>query len=95
MFKRESRKVLDILKQLTLGGNPKTWIKGLKCGINSMQELQDHFHSTSEGAQRKQVCRSKIKKTFYNNETNFTFEKYITKLKVVFNVLEKYGVPLY
>ena len=32
---------------------------------------------------------------FYKNETTFKFEKYVTKLKGVFNVLEKYGVPLY
>ena len=32
---------------------------------------------------------------FYKNETNFTFEKYVTKIKGVLNVLERYGVPLY
>ena len=31
----------------------------------------------------------------YKNETTFTFEKYVTKLKGVFHVLDKYGVPLY
>ena len=36
-----------------------------------------------------------LKKIFYKNETTFTFEKYVTKLKGIFNVLEKYGVPLY
>ena len=49
----------------------------------------------SEGAQRKQVDRDDLKKIFYNNETTFTFEKYVTKLKGLFNMLEKYGVPLY
>ena len=60
-----------------------------------MQELHDHYGGTSNREQRKQLARYDLKKKFYNNETNFTFEKYITKLKVVFNVLEKYGVPLY
>ena len=32
---------------------------------------------------------------FYKNETNFTFKKCVTKLKVIFNVLGNYGVPLY
>ena len=36
-----------------------------------------------------------LKKIFYNNETTFTFEKYVTKVKEIFNVLEKYGVPFY
>ena len=36
-----------------------------------------------------------LKKIFYNNETTFTFEKYVTNIKGIFNVLEKYDVPLY
>ena len=60
-----------------------------------MQELQAHYDGTSEGAQRKQVARADLKKIFYKNDTNFTSEKYVTKLKRVFNVLGKYGVPLY
>ena len=48
-----------------------------------------------EGSIRKQVDRSDLKKIFYKNETTFTFEKYVTKLKGAFNVLEKYSVPLY
>ena len=43
----------------------------------------------------KQVARSDLKKIFYNNETTFTFEKYVTKIKGIFNVLERYGDPLY
>ena len=60
-----------------------------------MQELQDHCDGTSEGERRKQVSREYLKKIFYKNETTFTFEKYVTKLKGIFNVLEKYGVPIY
>ena len=60
-----------------------------------MQELQDHYVGTSEGTQRKQVATANLKKIFYNNETTFKFEKYITELKGLFNMLEKYVVPLY
>ena len=38
-FKRESKKVFDILKELNLGTDAETWIRVLKCGIKSMQEL--------------------------------------------------------
>ena len=31
MFTKNKRKVLDILKELTLGTDAETWIKGLKC----------------------------------------------------------------
>ena len=60
-----------------------------------MQELQAHYDDSSEGSRRKQVARADLKKIFYKNETTFTFEKYVTKLKGIFNVLEKYCVPLY
>ena len=36
-----------------------------------------------------------LKMLFYRNETTFYFEKYVTKMKQTFNVLENYKVPLY
>ena len=60
-----------------------------------MQELQAQYDGTSEVARRKQVARADIKKIFHKNETTFTFEKYVAKLKGNFNVLRKYGAPLY
>ena len=60
-----------------------------------MQELQAHYDCTSQGAWRKQVARANTYEVFYKTDNNFTFEKYVTKLKGVFNVSEKYGVPLY
>ena len=42
-----------------------------------------------------QVSRADLKKILYTNDTNLAFEKYFTKLKGIFNELEKYGVPLY
>ena len=80
---------------MTLGTESETSIEGLKCIIKAMQELQDNYDSTSEGARRKQVDKADLKNIFYNNETTFTFEKYVTKLKGVLNVLEKYGVMVY
>ena len=60
-----------------------------------MQKLQAHYDSTSEGARRKKVARADLKNISYKNETTFTFEKYVPNIKEVFNVLGKYGVPLY
>ena len=42
MFTRDSRKVLDIIKELTLGNDAEIWINGLKRGRTAMQELQAH-----------------------------------------------------
>ena len=53
MIIRDSSKVLNILKELTLGTDEETWIKGLKCGRKSIQELKYHYDGTSEGTQRK------------------------------------------
>ena len=94
LFTRDSRKFLDILKEMSLGTDAETSIKGLKCGRKAIQELQAHYDGTSEGAQMKQVSREDLNKIFYKNETTFKFEKYVTKLKRILNVLEKYGVPL-
>ena len=60
-----------------------------------MQKLQANHDSTSKGSRKKQVSRADLKKIFYNNETTLTFEKYITKLKGIFIVLEEYFVLLY
>ena len=95
MFTRASSKVIDILKELTLGNNAETWIKCIKYGRKAMQELQAHYDGTSEEAWRKQVAIADLKNTLYKNEINFTFDKYVPKLNVILNVLEKYGVPLY
>ena len=88
IFTRDSRKVLDIFKELTLVTDSETWIKGLKPGRNAMQELQDHYDGKSEESRRKQVSRADLKNIFYKNETTFTFKKYFTKLKGIFNVLK-------
>ena len=88
MFTRDSRKVLDILKEMTLGTDSETWIKGLKCIRKAIQELQDHYDGTAEGSRRKKVARTELNEIFYKNETTFIFENYVTKLKGVFNVLE-------
>ena len=39
MSTRDSRKVIDILKEPTLGTDSKTWSKGLDCGRKDIQEL--------------------------------------------------------
>ena len=46
MFTIESRKVLDIIKEPTLGTDAETWIKDLKCDRKEMQELQARYDGT-------------------------------------------------
>ena len=47
MFIRDSRKVFEILKELNLGTDAETWVKGLKCRRKAIQELQAHYDGTS------------------------------------------------
>ena len=47
----------------------------------------------SEDAHHKQLDRADLNK-ISKNETNLTIKKYITKLKGIFNVLEKYMFTL-
>ena len=41
------------------------------------------------------VDKNDLKSLFYRDETTFSFEKYVTKTKTKFYVLENYNVPLY
>ena len=95
MIKKDSRKAFNIIKKLNLGNHVETCIKGLKCDSKEMKEIQDKYYGTLEAAQGKQVARDDLKKIFHNNGNNFTFEKYFRKLKGIYNVLDKYGFPLY
>lgn len=95
MFERDSRKVLSILRELTNGTDSETCMKNKKCGRIAMMALQAHYDGESEGVRRKQVARDDLQKLYYRNESTFSFERYVTKLKRIFNVLETYGVPMY
>ena len=46
-----------------------------------MLTLQNHYDGKSECKRRKQVAKDDLKRLFYRNETTFSFEKYITKIK--------------
>ena len=65
------------------------------CDIETTKELQDHYYCISEGVRRGKIARADLNKIFYKNGITFVFDKYVTKLKVVLNVSEKYGVPIY
>ena len=60
-----------------------------------MQDLQTHHDGISEGARHKQFASKYLKKIFYKNETKFTIENKVIKVKAMFNIIDKYGVTLY
>ena len=60
-----------------------------------MKNTQVHYDEKYEGVLFKQVTREDLKKIFYKNDSTLKFENYITKMKVIFSVLEKYRVFFY
>ena len=95
MFKRNSKYVLRILKELCTDTNAETWIKGIRCGRVAIKALQTHYDGTAEGERRKEVAKNDLKSLFYRNESTFSFEKYVTKMQAFYNTLEQYGEPEY
>ena len=41
------------------------------------------------------MAKDDLKRLFYSNETTYFFEKYVTKTKQTFNLIDNYNVPLY
>ena len=57
--------------------------------------VQNHYDGKSDGERRKQVSKDNLKRSFYGNETTFSFNNYVTNMKQTFNVLDNYNFPLY
>ena len=70
-------------------------MKGKCCGLETMLALKNHYYGKSEGEHRKQVAKDDLKRLLYRNKTTFSFEKYVTKMKQTFIVLENYNISLY
>ena len=70
-------------------------MKVKRCGREAMLALQKHYDGKSEGERRKHVDKDELKRLFYRNETTLYFEKYVTKIKQTFTVLENYNISLY
>jgi len=80
---------------LCLDTEAETWFRNIKCGRQAMKALQVHYDGPDEGRRRKEEARAKLKTVYYKHEATFTFEKFVTSLYDGFQVLEKYGEPLY
>ena len=95
MFSCDTKKVLAVLKELTVDTDCETWMKVKCCGWEAMLAWQNHYNVKSLVERRKQVAKEDLKRLFYRNGTTFSFEKYVTKMKQILNVIDSYNVPLY
>ena len=94
-FNLDSKRVLAILKELCLNTSAETWFRNIKCGRRAMVALQRHYDGPDEQHKGLEEARAKISKAFYKHEGTFTFEKFATILQDAFEVLAKYGEPVY
>jgi hypothetical protein len=95
-FTVDSQTVHRTLEELTIGTDAAEWIKEYRRGRRGREAwiaLCGHYDGPAEGDKRVAVARSNISKTFYKNETTFSFEKYSTRLKKSFDMLRQYGQP--
>ena len=94
-FNIDSKRVLTLLKELCLDTEAETWFRNIKCGREAMKALQTHYDGPDESKRRMEEARAKIKIVYYKHEGTFTFENFVTNLFDAFQILEKYGEPLY
>ena len=78
---RDTKNVLVIIKELTVDTDTDTCMKGKYCGQETMLALQNHYDGKYEGERRKKLAKYNLKRLFYRNKNNLSFEKYVTNMK--------------
>ena len=81
MFNRDNKFVGQVLKELTVGTDAEHWAKSKRGAMDIMKALRDHYDGKAEGERRKAVAYADLDKLFYRNESTFSFDKYVTKMK--------------
>lgn len=95
-FQADDQAVFLKLKELTQGEPAYEWVRefeGNMSGRRAMQSLRTHFEGLGEVSKRVTLAESAIQNAHYRNEFTFSFEKYATKLKQAYTILEKHGQP--
>ena len=66
MFKRDSRHVYQILKELTNGTQTEGWMKGKSCVRIAMIALQNYYDGTAEGERRMAIAKADLTELFFS-----------------------------
>ena len=74
IFSRDTKKVLAILKELTVDTDAETWMKDKRCGQKAILALENHYDGKSEDEIRKQVAKDDLKMYFIGT-THFLFQE--------------------
>ena len=95
-FQQDNKKVYIILKQILVEGPAWPWISGMDRTQNSRGawiSLVQHYDGPGEKERRIALATEQIKSLHYKDERTFTFEMFITKLKLAYKVLADNGIP--
>jgi hypothetical protein len=95
-FTEDDKAVYLKLKGFCLDTPAWEWIReydGQMSGRNAMIALRLHYGGEGEVNKRIGVARATLSTTIYRNEFAYSFEKFATRMKTAFTVLEKHGEP--
>ena len=95
LFSQDNKKVGDIIRELCLGTEAEAWLNNHKGGKECMDALRLHYDGPDEAERRMTGAKAKLERLFYKAEATFPFEKYVTNLIEIFNICERYGMPVY
>jgi hypothetical protein len=62
-------------------------------GQSVMEALREHYEGAGEITKRVTVARATLSNTNYRNEYAYTFERFATRMKAAFAMLEKHSEP--
>ena len=71
MFKRDSTRVLGVLRELTIGSQADTWMKGKRCSREAMKALQAHYDGAAESGRSLTVAKADLLKIFYRMNLHY------------------------
>jgi hypothetical protein len=92
-FEEDNHEVYRIYKDLMIGTDGWTWFHHAPEGNGPSAHIliSEHYHGKAETARRASEAEAQLAKLFYTGEkTLFNFEKYITRLRECFELLEDY-----
>ena len=95
LFSQDNKRVGDIIRELCLGTEAEAWLNNHKGGMECMDALRLHYDGPDEAERRMTGAKAKLERLFYKAEATFPFEKFVTNLIEIFNICERYGMPVY
>jgi hypothetical protein len=91
-FRHDNKLVFQMLKSACIKSDAWAWIRSFDRaadGRKAWLALSEHYDGSGELSKRVERAKAELERLHYKDEKVFPCEKFITKLKENFNVLEK------